>query len=359
MKTKFTFRVLFATMFVLGAMAVNAQTKIYVHQKGGADKTYNIADVDSISFNPLFIPTIPVTGVTLNNTTLSLIAGQTSTLTATVEPANASDKSVTWSSDNEAVARVSTTGLVTAVAASADPANITVTTNDGGFTKSCAVTVTAASVGDNLLKNPGFLDPDDGSATLQDWTPMSIEEVTADAQEMQDANPSIATKGLSTLTTAIQRSVDGFWTTAFVNPTTLAVDFTLTPYNGQAARLYPAGNDGIYQLVSVTPGKTYAFSAHILLHRQNSNNQAILKNFLRIKTGDGASTITKVLIADADGVVQEGSWMYITGSVTIPSDATYNTVRFQITQVDFNQPNATGSRSSGTVIDDCDFHLIN
>ena len=84
-------------------------------------------------------PTFAVTGVELDQTTLSIKEGATATLTATVAPANATDNSVTWSSSNEAIATVED-GVVTAVAIG--NATITVTTTDGGFTATCAVTVT-------------------------------------------------------------------------------------------------------------------------------------------------------------------------------------------------------------------------
>ncbi|MDN5213132.1 Ig-like domain-containing protein [Fulvivirgaceae bacterium BMA12] len=84
----------------------------------------------------------PVTGVSVAPATLALQTGQTGNLTATVIPANATNQSVNWSSDNTAVASVNTTGVVTAVAVGG--ANITVTTVDGGFTASSAVTVTSA-----------------------------------------------------------------------------------------------------------------------------------------------------------------------------------------------------------------------
>ena len=83
--------------------------------------------------------TVSVTGVTLNKTSTSLYVGDTETLTATVEPSDATDKNVTWSSDNEGVATVDATGKVTAV--SAGTATITVTTEDGAKTASCTVTV--------------------------------------------------------------------------------------------------------------------------------------------------------------------------------------------------------------------------
>ena len=86
---------------------------------------------------------VPVTGVTLNHSTLTMTAGGTETLTATIAPSNATNKNVTWSSSNTSVATVSTSGLVTAVAAGT--ATITVTTADGGKTAACAVTVQAAN----------------------------------------------------------------------------------------------------------------------------------------------------------------------------------------------------------------------
>ena len=84
--------------------------------------------------------TIAVTGVSLSKTTLSLETGGTATLTATIAPEGATDQTVTWSSDKEGVATVSSAGLVTAVAAG--EATITVKTTDGGFTATCKVTVT-------------------------------------------------------------------------------------------------------------------------------------------------------------------------------------------------------------------------
>lgn len=76
----------------------------------------------------------------MDKTTLSIVEGQSGQLTATIIPANATKKAVTWSSSNPAVATVSATGRVTAVAPGT--ANITVITVDGGFSASAAVTVT-------------------------------------------------------------------------------------------------------------------------------------------------------------------------------------------------------------------------
>jgi hypothetical protein len=82
---------------------------------------------------------VPVTGVSLSPTTLTLVAGgATSTLKATITPANATNQSMAWSSSAASVATVSG-GVVTPVAAGT--ATITVTTADGNKTATCAVTV--------------------------------------------------------------------------------------------------------------------------------------------------------------------------------------------------------------------------
>ncbi len=86
---------------------------------------------------------VSVTGVTLDKTTATLDINQTLTLVATVAPENATNKAVTWASDNTGVATVDANGKVTAVAAGT--ANITVTTADGGKTATCAVTVNPAT----------------------------------------------------------------------------------------------------------------------------------------------------------------------------------------------------------------------
>ena len=86
--------------------------------------------------------TIGVTGVSLSSNTLTLNVGDTNTLIATVLPTNATNKNVTWSTNNSSVASVNN-GTVTAHAKG--QATITVTTADGGYSASCSVTVNEVS----------------------------------------------------------------------------------------------------------------------------------------------------------------------------------------------------------------------
>jgi hypothetical protein len=87
--------------------------------------------------------TAPVTGVSLDKTTLTISVGDMETLRATVTPDDAISKSVTWSSSNASVARVSSSGVVTGV--SAGYAIVTVTTVSGSRTATCSIIVTPAS----------------------------------------------------------------------------------------------------------------------------------------------------------------------------------------------------------------------
>ena len=86
--------------------------------------------------------TVPVASVELNQTTLELIAGKEATLTATVKPDDATNKTVTWSSNNETVATVDNNGKVTAKAAG----EAIITAKVGDKQATCNVKVTAADV---------------------------------------------------------------------------------------------------------------------------------------------------------------------------------------------------------------------
>lgn len=85
---------------------------------------------------------LPVSAVTLNETSTALVVGNTKQLTATVAPANADDSTVTWKSGNTNVATVDQTGKVTAVGVG----TTTITATAGGKSATCTVTVTAKPV---------------------------------------------------------------------------------------------------------------------------------------------------------------------------------------------------------------------
>ena len=82
-------------------------------------------------------PYYPVTGITLDQTSLSLEKGSTATLHATVAPAYATNPTVTWSSSDTAVATVDRTGTVTAVGGG----TAVITAKAGSYSATCTVTV--------------------------------------------------------------------------------------------------------------------------------------------------------------------------------------------------------------------------
>ncbi|MDR1162009.1 MAG: Ig-like domain-containing protein [Tannerellaceae bacterium] len=89
-------------------------------------------------------PYVSVNGVSLNSSEIGLAVNGTFQLVATVSPAGADNPGVTWSTSNAAIATVAN-GVVTAIAPGT--ATITVSTDDGGYTATCTVTVTSGTVG--------------------------------------------------------------------------------------------------------------------------------------------------------------------------------------------------------------------
>lgn len=138
---------------------------------------------------------VAVIGVSLDKTTLELTEGESATLTATVAPADATDKTVAWTSSDESVATVDATGKVSAVAAG--DATITVTTTDGSKTASCEVSVSAAVVnvtgvsldettasmfvGGDALQLTATVAPANATNTAVAWTSSDAEVATVDA----------------------------------------------------------------------------------------------------------------------------------------------------------------------------------
>lgn len=101
-----------------------------------------VDDVEIYTANP-YAENIPVTNLSIAPTELDLEVGQHSTLTPTFTPANATNKGIDWTTDDDTVATVSN-GTVNAVGAGT--ATITATSQDGGFTATCDVTVTVPSL---------------------------------------------------------------------------------------------------------------------------------------------------------------------------------------------------------------------
>ena len=129
---------------VEGVATVDPTGKVTAIKAGTTVITATAKDDSGISASctvQVTVPTVKVTGITLNKTTASVVKGKTVALTATVTPDTATDKTIKWTTSNKNVATVSPDGVVTAVAAGT--AIITATAADGsGVKATCKITVT-------------------------------------------------------------------------------------------------------------------------------------------------------------------------------------------------------------------------
>jgi hypothetical protein len=114
---------------------------------------------------PMF--SIHVSGITLNQTTDTIVPGLSHFLAATVVPFNAADPGITWTSSNPSVLTVSSIGQITGV--SVGTATVTVTANDGGFIATCIVTVRypRIAVGDYAAGGYIWISNDGGTTWIQ------------------------------------------------------------------------------------------------------------------------------------------------------------------------------------------------
>ena len=107
-----------------------------------------------LGFDSQTVVNISVTGVTISNKNVTVKANNSVLITATVEPSNATNKYCVWSSNNPSIATVDN-GRIRGM--SEGNCTITVTTNDGGFTDTCSVTVEAAEItNQDLTSSVGF-----------------------------------------------------------------------------------------------------------------------------------------------------------------------------------------------------------
>ena len=121
------------------------------------------------------VPTVPVTGVSLNTTSASMLVGENLTLIATVNPSNATDKTVVWSTSNGSVATVYG-GVMTANGAG----TATITATAGGKSASCAVTVTATvpATGITLNRTSATMNVGENLALTATVTPSNAADKT-------------------------------------------------------------------------------------------------------------------------------------------------------------------------------------
>ncbi|MCR9015940.1 MopE-related protein [Aquiflexum gelatinilyticum] len=150
--------------------------------------------------------TVSVTGITTTPSTASIAVGSTLQVTATVLPSNAINKTVVWSTSDQEVATVSTSGLVSAI--SPGEAIITATTQDGNFFDITEVTVTNASplsIGSFTLINAGT---DTDILTLTDGLQISQSQIQGLSLNIRaNTNPSVVGSVFLRISGPINRTI--------------------------------------------------------------------------------------------------------------------------------------------------------
>ena len=140
----------------------------------------------------------PVTGITLNRATAAIAVGQTLQLAATVNPADADNKAVKWTSNLPYIASVDDNGLVTAHLAPAT-VTITATTVEGGFKAVCDITAEPPAV-----NNPFALNCTDTTIAVGDSVQLSITESEQYTKLVwHSLNEAVATVSDSGMVTAV------------------------------------------------------------------------------------------------------------------------------------------------------------
>lgn len=255
-------------------------------------------------------PVVKVSGVKLSAANLKLaVGGEPSTLTATVEPDNATNKNVSWSSSDPTVATV-VAGVVTPVKAGA--ATITVTTEDGDHSAACKVTVIQPATGITLDKQKVALV---GAAVEQ----LKAAVVPAEANQTvvwKSSNESVATvdqagkvtpvsKGTATITASTE---DGNYSqdcaVTVSNPATnLAVD--------QSALNLKKGEEG-----TVKVSLAGALAGEVDETKLALDDTGASKAFKVVDNGDGSYTVTALKTGSGSFVITAES-LSQTVSVTV------------------------------------------
>lgn len=171
-------------------LASSGTSIIKVSSDGGAnncDENLNAVGY-SVSNGKVTVNT-PVTGISLNTTSVSLKKGGTAQLTATVSPSDATNKTVTYSSSNSKVATVTSGGKITAVGGG----TATITAKAGGKSATCKVTVSVAQTG---IKTSGGTERTVGlNSTLR----LSVAKVPADATDSYSVTWSSSDTNIATV----------------------------------------------------------------------------------------------------------------------------------------------------------------
>ena len=223
---------------------------------------------------------IPVKSVTLSKYNLSLEAGKTETLTATISPKDASDQSITWQSSNENVAKVSDNGEVRAIHGGS--CTITCTSNSGSKTASCSVSVIEHVTGVSFAQAQETMYVTETRTLKPEIRP---ETATDHSMQWQSSNTAVATVNAVGTVTAVKAG------SAIISVKTNDGGFSDTCTINVVPKVDVTGIDIENKTVTLSQGMTYGINAEVFPH--HASNQQI----------KWTSNAPKVATVNEDGVV--------------------------------------------------------
>lgn len=308
--SKATMKTLFWTSSNSSIATVDQKGNVKAVKAGSVTITATAQDGSKKKATCAVTVVVPVAGISLNSSSLELKEGNSAALTATIAPADATDKTVTWESSNTAVATVAN-GTVTAVAAGT--AAITAKASNG-MAVSCAVTVTSAytpvaSVSLNMTTNKVVK-----SSTFQLMATIAPGEATNKTVTFTSSDESKVTVDATTgLVTAVKASAvpvvitataaDGKTATCTVNvtgeenafaETASAYVFTVD----KAASEYRLAKDSDSKVISTTEADSL-----LDIYRNIVNNKLLMYNTQAEKLEAVWGAITKENIEQNQSIV--------------------------------------------------------
>lgn len=263
--------------------------------------------------------TIAVTGVALNKSTESLGIGDTTTLTATISPANATNKNVTWSANNQNVA-LTPNGLSCEVeGATAGTSVVTVTTTDGSFTATCNITISAAPIPVTAIA----LDKSTSSLEEGETEQLSVTFTPSDATDKSltwtSSDSTVATVSSTGLVTAVGEgtaTITATTTNNISDSCTYTVTTLVNPWIGKTVTVSKqSGKSSNASLTALFPMDSDFNSGNYISYEINGINVTNMISNSSLNTG-GIFTDTTGEIANGAFTGQIGQGFYASNTVT-------------------------------------------
>ena len=336
-----------------GAVASVSNGKVIALKAGKATITVKTEDGGKTATCEVTVnaKVYPVTGVTLDKTSATLTEGDELTLTATVNPDNATNKNVTWISSNGTVASVSN-GKVTAL--KAGKATITVKTDDGGNAATCEVTVNAKVypvTGVTLDKASATLTEGDELTLIATVNPDNATNKNVTWSSSDNTIASVSNGKVTALKAGkatITVKTDDGGNTATCEVTVNAKVYPVTGVTLDKASATLTEGDELTLIATVNPDNatnknvTWSSSDNTIASVSNGKVTALKagKATITVKTDDGGNTATcevtvnakvypieEIVLDKTDVEIKVGNEITLTATI-YPSNATNKTLKW-------------------------------